>query len=167
MTSTYLVLNAVVGRAGQTLRATTGRAVIGVLACFLLSFSVLVVYDFAAARGFLGTAAEELYYRQSGPLGVLVGGRSESLVSTQAILDSPVLGHGSWAKDTKYVDLLSDRLASLGYEALPPDPADIGVIPAHSYLLGSWVEGGVLSRTLLIAIAALAVWLLLTLYSVR
>ena len=140
MTSAYLLLNGVVGRAEQALRPSIGRALLGLVSCLVIASGVLFVYDSAAAGGLLGASAQTRYYTQSGSLGVLLGGRSESLVSTQAILDSPILGHGSWARDPKYVLLLSDRLVALGYEDISTDPADIGVIPAHS--LSSRSVGG-------------------------
>ena len=167
MTSAYLLLNGLVGRERLVLRPSIGRAVLGVVSCVVIAGAVLLAYDSAAAGGLLGADAQSKYLTQSGSLGVLLGGRSESLVSTQAILRSPVLGHGSWARDPKYVELLSDRLVSLGYEDISRDPADIGVIPAHSYLLGAWVEGGILGGLFWLSIAVMAGWLLLNLYPVR
>ena len=124
----------------------------------------LQLYDAAASSGILGSRAQTRYLEQSGALGVLVGGRSEVLVSSQAIVDSPILGHGSWAKDFAYVDLLADRLSSLGYE-VGAGLSDVGLIPAHSYLLGSWVWAGILGGLFWAAIAVVAIWLLLNLYA--
>lgn len=119
----------------------------GVLASNLL----LLGYGELAAQGTLGVAAREKYYMQSGGggVGLLLGGRPESLVSIQAILDSPVLGHGSWAKDPYYTHLFQARLRAAGL-LVPDDYRDIGkmtefLIPTHSHLLGSWVEAGLLS----------------------
>ena len=39
----------------------------------------------------------------SGDLNLLQSGRIESLVSMRAISNSPILGHGSWARDVTYV----------------------------------------------------------------
>lgn len=168
MTSAYLILNSVAGHRTAALRPSIGRAVLGVISCVVIAFGVLFVYESAAASGLLGATAQTRYYTQSeGSLGVILGGRPESLVSTQAILDSPILGHGSWARDPKYDELLSDRRISLGYEDIPTDPADIGVIPAHSFLLGAWVEGGLLGGVFWLGIAGMAGWLLLNLYAVR
>ncbi len=125
MTAAYLVLNSLVGRSESAFRPSIGRAFVGVVSCVVMAVSVLVVYDLAAGRGLLGPDAQVRYYTQAGSLGVLLGGRHESLVSTQAILHSPILGHGSWARDPKYVELLSDRLTELGYGDISTDPADI------------------------------------------
>jgi hypothetical protein len=96
----------------------------------------------------------------------LVGGRSEVLVSSQAVIDSPILGHGSWAKDFAYADLLQGRLSELGYE-MGGGSSDIGLIPSHSYLMQSWVWAGLLGGVFWLAILAIAVWLLANLYVFR
>ena len=76
-----------------------------------------------------------------GNLNFLQSGRVESLVSTQAIWDSPILGHGSWARDAKYSAMLVERLQESGYE-VEGNRNEKDLIPSHSYLLGSWVEAG-------------------------
>ena len=140
--SAYLAINVVAGRTEGILRPSLRGAVLGMVFSLGIAAAVLVAYDWSASSGLLGREAQGRYEAQSGSLGVFLGGRSELLVSTQAIADSPVLGHGSWARDPKYVLMLSDRLVSLGYQDISTDPADIVVIPAHSYLLGAWVKGG-------------------------
>jgi hypothetical protein len=87
-------------------------------------------------------------------------------VSFQAVIDSPLLGHGSVAKDFQYVDLLTERLASLGYEA-GSQPSDVGLIPAHSYIMGSWVWAGVLGGLFWLTVAVFAARLVAGLYTVR
>jgi hypothetical protein len=99
-------------------------------------------YGYAASHGYLGEDAMQLYQLQSyGKLGLIVGGRSEILVSGQAIMDSPIIGHGSWAKNEKYADALIALKHLLGYYAITGD--DTGLIPTHSHLFGSWVEAGI------------------------
>ena len=142
------------------------RAAAGLVFLAVAVVGVLQLYDAAASGGLLGSDAQAKYVDQSGTFGVLLGGRSEVLASTQAIIDSPILGHGSWAKDFKYVDLLAQRLSSLGYE-VGAGPSDVGLIPAHSYLMGSWVWAGFLGGLFWLAILGIAVWLLANLYSFR
>ena len=76
--------------------------------------------------------------------GVLIGGRPEVLVSSRAVLDSPILGHGSEAKDPKYSEMLNEIEASYG---LPVNESGEGkyegLIPAHSHLMAAWVFSGV------------------------
>ena len=77
--------------------------------------------------------------------GLLVGGRNEIIVSSRAIIDSPILGHGSWAKNLAYVDLyasLGGKSADLFREEAA-NLYDAGLIPTHSHFFGAWVESGI------------------------
>ena len=76
---------------------------------------------------------------------MLVGGRPETLVAIQAIRDSPILGHGSYPVDPKYLALKSRIQYEHGYSD-SDDPEDIvdPVIPTHSHLTMAWVESGIL-----------------------
>jgi hypothetical protein len=132
----------------------------------MAGLAVLGLYSAAASQGLLGPDAKSKYILQAGAFGTLLGGRPEALVSTQAILDSPILGHGSWAKDPTYARLLAERQKALGYQ---PTAEYVGtdLIPAHSYLLGAWVWAGFLGAVFWLAVAANAVWLLANLYSLR
>jgi hypothetical protein len=135
------------------------RAAAGLAFLSLAMVGVLQLYDVAASGGLLGAGAQAKYNAESGTLGVLVGGRPEVLVSIQAVIDAPILGHGSWAKDSFYVDLLADRASTLGYE-IGAGPSDVLLIPAHSYLMGSWVWAGLLGGVFWLTILGIAVWVL-------
>jgi hypothetical protein len=109
-------------------------------------FLVLSSYGFIANNGYLGEDAKTKYARQSsGSLGILVGGRQELLVSSLAIYDSPIVGHGSWAKDEQYSELLGVFLRDFDYNVSPIiyRDDDYGLIPTHSYLFGAWVYSGI------------------------
>lgn len=102
----------------------------------------MVFYDYGASRAFFGEEEKAKYMLQSsGNMGVLLGARSEILASAQAVADSPFIGHGSWAKDPKYAEIMADDLAHFGYEVWGVRDSDL--IPSHSYLMGAWVEAGV------------------------
>ena len=100
-------------------------------------------YGFAARDGMLGAQAQSKYETQaSGKYGVFLSGRTEILVAMQAIADSPIIGHGSWAKDPKYRNMLY----KLG-DATPIQQItmrNLGLIPTHSFITGAWVEAGLL-----------------------
>jgi hypothetical protein len=100
------------------------------------------------------------------PLAVLLGGRAEILASPWAILDSPILGHGSWAKDPKYAQLQLEGLSEFG---VPQGnaPTDPNLIPTHSYLLGSWVWAGLAGGLFWLGVIAAALWLIANLYRAR
>ena len=118
------------------------------VAILLGAFAITRTYACAANRGLLGANARLEYQSQSsGTLGLLVGGRGDSLASIRAIMDSPIIGHGSWSTDSTYTLYLAHLMASLGYGNSPASIAIKrygGLIPAHSHLLGAWVQAGVL-----------------------
>jgi len=121
---------------------------------------VFQMYNYAARSGLLGDDAQEKYRTQAyGEYGVLLGGRSEVLVSSRAILDSPFLGHGSWAKDYQYSSLLDELRQQAGYSTGIED--DKGLIPTHSHLLGAWVEAGLLGAIFWVWILSLPVRVLM------
>lgn len=162
----YLSLSAVVGRRHSAAHHARLRAVIGLAFMATAGVAVLGLYSVAASQGWLGPEAQVKYFDQAGAFGAILGGRPEALVSTQAILDSPILGHGSWAKDPIYAELLAERQESLDYE-ITLEYVGTDLIPAHSYLLGAWVWAGLLGAAFWFAVAAAAVWLLANLYSFR
>jgi hypothetical protein len=123
--------------------------IVSLLIIFMAGVLFLKLYGITVETGILGSNAQEKYTSQSnGMFGVLIGGRQEILVSAQAILDSPILGHGSWAKDSKYSGMLQELLNLYGYEDLRAvdyfEELDEGLIPTHSFILGSWVFAGLL-----------------------
>lgn len=104
----------------------------------LSSTSILDSFSYETAEKYRGQA--------SGTYGALLGGRSEILVSSRAFLDSPLLGHGSWAKDKtgKYINEYFSRLSQLGYAIIDDSASfELGLIPVHSYLMGSFVWAGI------------------------
>lgn len=120
-----------------------------ILAGLIVGQGLVAGYGSLAQSGFLGRDAQTKFLDQTkGNLNFLQGGRSESLVSLEAIADAPILGHGSWAKDPYYLQLLLVKMREAGLPS-PGTFYSIGVkteflIPTHSYLFGSWVESGIL-----------------------
>lgn len=96
----------------------------------------------------------------AGDLGTLLGRRKEILASSQAIIDSPIIGHGSPAKDASYIDLATHAYEQLGYES--SGVSEIELIPTHSYLFGAWVGAGIIGAVFWIWIAYQALKLLLS-----
>ena len=104
-------------------------------------------YRRAAASGIMGDDARKKYEEQSnGDYGLLLGGRAELFSSVPAVIDSPILGHGSFSKDPKYLLIEQQALASLGYKAgdVDPEMLEEGLIPTHSHIMGAWVYAGLL-----------------------
>ena len=148
LAAAYSVLSALTSRSPAISRRITPLTFTLFILVGIGAAQILVaIYGHLAAGGSLGLAAQLKYLQQtSGDASLLLAGRSETLVSIQAIKDSPILGHGSWAQDPYYVRIYFARLAEIGL----PAPIDYYIntfgylIPSHSYLFGSWVEAGVL-----------------------
>jgi hypothetical protein len=124
-------------------------AVMGIAASVVFgAIGIVWGYSYAAKSGLLGEHAREKYQLESaGKYGVLLGGRVTVLGALPAIYASPILGHGSWARDPLYAFLEKRALVLLGYD----DPTEFntedmkeGYIPEHSYILGAWVNAGIL-----------------------
>lgn len=130
---------------GGPLRATTLLAL-----GLVLTFGGLAVYRSAASSGSLGVEAEKKLNAQSRiGKGTVVDARPQVYVAMLAIRDSPIIGHGSWAKDPKYERLLP---GAFGQGSNSSEP---GLIPAHSHLFGAWVNAGVLGAVIWLYVLAL------------
>jgi len=102
-------------------------------------------YKYADLNGWLREKDSKKYIQQSrGKYGVLLTGRPEFIASSVAILDSPFIGHGSWAKDPKYTLMVAYLLSDLGYTTSQNTENADTLIPSHSYLFGAWVESGII-----------------------
>lgn len=145
-------------RRRQTIGSLALLALVGVMGVF----GSLRLYEYAAVNGMLGAEASRQYSQQSeGALGILVGGRTETLASFEAIQDSPFLGHGSWAKNASYVRALNAKLKLLGYETTYRESE---LIPTHSFIFGAWVEAGLMGAVFWLAILTIPVRVLFTNY---
>jgi len=102
------------------------------------------IYDSIVKSGVFGQEALEKHLSQTANgESVLFGARAESLVSTIAIADKPLLGHGSWAENRDYVLLYLKLKEQNGNEVRwDSDFAQQSLIPSHSMLLGAAVEHG-------------------------
>lgn len=114
-----------------------------------IGWGVLEGYSYSAKQGLLGQTARDKFETQyNGSIwGLILGGRFEILASSRAILDSPIIGYGSWAKDADY-RLYMYQLTNLGYQV------DMGLmdyyinstdlIPTHSHITQAWIWTGIL-----------------------
>ena len=116
----YLLLLRFIHRKGARVIKLRPGVIVAVMATLIVAGAgILWAYGYAAGSGMLGEDAREKYEAQSsGKYGVLVGGRVELLGSIPAIYDSPILGHGSWARDPKY--LIIERQAMAMLDIRPP-----------------------------------------------
>jgi len=124
---------------------------------------------YAAKLGLFDESTQAKFEGQeSGDYGVLVGGRPETLVAIQAIRDSPLIGHGSFAEGAKYLQMKQDIQYEHGYsDTDTPEGIGYTTIPTHSHLTLAWVEGGILGGICWIYILVLVIRAVLQLSSLR
>ena len=131
------------------------------------AISFIKSYEYAAEHYWLGKRAKDIVQIQSGSFGLLFGGRVGVYSAVQAIIDSPLIGHGSWAKDPYYIDVLRD-LEKFGYTIRGLKKLyRRGIIPSHSswaismlgkqfhddsftFLRSIWIEAGLNAGSFLI-----------------
>lgn len=169
LSGAYLFVHQLRGEGTRPLARLGLARLLGVAAATVaLGVAVIASYGPAAKDGLLGDAAAQKYAQQStGRFGVLIAGRPEILGALPAIRDSPIIGHGSWARDPKYVYDMLAGLARLGYAPVGRPPETFDLIPSHSHLLGAWVEGGIAGAAFWLIVLGLAVSVLATLYRAR
>jgi hypothetical protein len=140
-------------------------------------WSMANAYQKAASSGLLGEAAQWKYeFQSSGEYGLLLGGRSEIMLGFLAIYDSPLLGHGSWAKNEEYVAAYRAMMLLLGYNPAAfqrgkgtgiDSQENDNLIVAHSHILGAWVEAGIVGGLFFVWILVLAARSLKRLFTAR
>jgi hypothetical protein len=115
------------------------------LASVVTMTAIYQAYQFAASNGYLGDRAYAKFTIQSQyKYGLLLGGRPDAVPGVLAIIESPLMGYGSWPLDEqgfylKGCELTGTRPSPLFYKVGYPK------IPSHSHVIGAWVEGGVLA----------------------
>lgn len=169
-TALYLVITRVMRRRSKQGKKLKTSSILAIGALTILgAVGIFSAYKYAARTGMLGDEARQKYETQSsGRFGLLLGGRTEMLGYLPAIYDSPILGHGSWAKDPVYLLLERQALARFGYEDaqdLSADSIREGLIPAHSYIFGAWVNAGILGAFFWVFISVVTVKVFFRLYT--
>jgi hypothetical protein len=82
------------------------------------------------------------------------GRKASALVGFNSIMESPLIGYGSWGRDTRFAKLYADVNARMQKTEESPlydfDAIRLATIPAHSQLLEAWIEGGMLGIVFLV-----------------
>jgi hypothetical protein len=102
------------------------------------------VYTIGASSGWLGEKSRDKYEKQTaGGRNILSGGRMEYTIAIPAIMEAPFFGYGSWARHPEYVKkyIYINGIDPNTYDA--EYLMELGTIPTHSHILGSWAEAGV------------------------
>lgn len=169
LASLYVLGQQIIGRRSKApAGASLARTFLFLVASVSAAAAIMESYGLMASRGHLGTRAQLQYERQgSGEFGVFPGGRTEFIAASRAVMDSPIVGHGSWARNPYYA-AYSLELRDLGYEVLP-GMATTGsdLIPTHSFLMGAWVEAGIMGAVFWLWVLLLVYRVLANLYMVR
>lgn len=76
---------------------------------------------------------------------LIFSGRTEIYSSIAAIKDSPIFGHGSWAVNPKYTLLEMQAIGGRVEKNADLTRLNTHRIPAHSFILGTWVYSGLLA----------------------
>lgn len=141
VTAMFLLIQSRRSRPGA--RISRSRLVLVAVMGVIGSIGFVKFYGYAARGGLFGIEAQYKYIAQaSSKYGVLLGGRMEVLVAMQAIADSPIIGHGSWAKDARYRSMYYKLSGMSAKQQLMV--SDSGLIPTHSFITGAWVEAGII-----------------------
>jgi O-antigen ligase len=145
------------------------RTLITLVLALVAAYAANSTFRYAATHGLFDESMAAKFQTQSqGDYGVLFGGRPETLVAIQAIIDSPIIGHGSFAYGEKYVELKQDIMYEHGYsDNDDPEVLFYPTIPTHSHLTLAWVEGGILGGVCWIYIFVLTLRAILRLSSTR
>jgi len=127
----------------STNRRSVRIAVLLVLALGAVWVATRLV-DYVTSAGLISEKAKEKNEAEKKG-GTLLGGRPEIQISLLAVAESPIIGHGSWSKDPKYVEMLFDlNVEHEVFDSTQLQELSSDLIPTHSHLMGAWVWAGIL-----------------------
>ena len=104
------------------------------------------LYQISVEKGYLGEYETKKYEMQNNSKIGLLSGRGEFIGAFLAIRDSPLLGHGSYAKDTEGYGYRASILSESPPDIIITNQKEIGkyYIPTHSHIWQAWVYNGIL-----------------------
>lgn len=145
----YLLLQS--NRPNKALRFLNGKFAVAKFAAIIFTFlfvaNSMLTAIFSSSwilNNLPEESAKKFQMQASGEYGILLGGRSELLISIEAFFDKPWFGHGSWAKDKNgYQDKLAWIKYNLGYSENDQSTYTLDLIPVHSHLMGALVWAGI------------------------
>ncbi|WP_348260970.1 hypothetical protein P8935_14285 [Telmatobacter sp. DSM 110680] len=120
---------------------------VAIVATFALAggWSANQLVKFASQSGLVSEEAQLKNESEASVGNLILGGRPEFFIGLQAAIDSPLLGHGSWASDLKYAELMAEWHHESGQQGFVEQERESqGVIPTHSHIIAAWVFAGIL-----------------------
>ena len=150
----FLIL---LGRKSRRTLARIGRyfwivAILGLLVVVIFK----ELYFYAARNGYLSEGARAKYEKQTrgdtGLVNLIVSGRIEPFIGLMAALDKPIIGRGLLAIDDKnyyynFISKYGDEDDVRIYEYTHKTNG-IDFIPAHSHIIGDWLQCGMVGLLL-------------------
>ena len=112
-----------------------------VLSSLIFYLFITNIYEMLIVYELLPNTLLEKQISQNSELGTLLGGRSEIFSSYMAIVDAPIIGHGSWAENCKYIYSIYDQI--IQYNPNIKVNLTRCLIKSHSIIFGSWVNSGI------------------------
>jgi len=127
-------------------------------------FFIWLLYKIVVTGGFMGNSELDKFEQQTAgakdPLTFIMAGRSEFFIGLFAAIDSPIIGHGSRAFDTKGYALkfLTDYGNAEDFELYQKrESLGLVTIPAHSHIVSAWVWHGLAGAVFWIYIVCLLI----------
>lgn len=135
----------------QTMQLIGRHFIVGLVILMMVGGVLKSVYAKLAVEGTLGEEAQRKYVSQSvrgnSMLSLLIAGRTEFFTTIWALLDSPIIGIGPMAVDTKgyRVDFIKKYGTAEEEERFYKELSKgwIPLIPQHSYLTQFWGQAGI------------------------
>jgi hypothetical protein len=126
-------------------RRLRSKIPIFILYTIIIIYAAIFVYKFSVTKGYLGKVELRKYELETKSSIGLLSSRGEFVSVFLAIKDSPILGHGSYAKDKKGYGYQAAELAGYDKSVTQSYKYSIGEesIPTHSALWQAWVYNGV------------------------
>lgn len=111
--------------------------IVGMLGALMVD----VIYENLAENGVLGQEAYDKYIKQSQTGNIVQGGRVSTFMGVELIMMKPIVGWGSYAKDTWGFKSSYYMRHNMEDDS---DPYNTPELPAHSYIVGAWMQNGIL-----------------------
>lgn len=127
----------------------------------IVGYGLFVLYVSAVLNGTIVGGNSKMQFTKVenpyNPINILLSGRTESPAAIAAICDKPFTGFGAWAKDPNYK--YHKIKANFQGESIKPSGYENKIIPAHSVVLQTGVNEGIVAMSIMIVIIVLFVYI--------
>jgi hypothetical protein len=146
----FLLAAGIVATIGLRVRPSPKQVAIGLVSLLPFAYAGYIAYvDYTLTYNPGGHNGKQLLLLSDpyNPFQLLLEGRSEWMVMPEAIAEHPIIGWGSWARDTelKYTFLRFEKTGGTNYDLFSYE--DDFYIPAHSLIGSTWLWSGLIGLT--------------------